>query len=130
MQSNPIRTLVGLFFGGFGGISFAAAILPIVIGSLFVYDSIGMMLSVRSYVLPLALIWAISGAITGWHGGARFGGILLGGIGVVSGLLLGVFALEGNLSVILVSALAGLIYGGIAGLIIGRAFMQHANEAG
>lgn len=130
MQSNPIRTLTGLFFGGFGGISFAAAILPIVIGALFPYDSIGMMLSVRGYVLPMAAGWAIAGAITGWHGGTRFGGMVLGGVGIVSGLVLGIFALEGNLPEILVSTLTGLIYGGIAGLIIGRAFLRHAEEAG
>ncbi|RMF02864.1 MAG: hypothetical protein D6768_07215 [Chloroflexi bacterium] len=129
MQSNPIRTLTGLFFGGFGGISFAAAILPIVIGSLFPYDSISMMLSVRGYVLPMAVVWAIAGAITGWHGGTRFGGAVLGGVGIVSGLVLGIFALEGSLPEILVSMLTGLVYGGIAGLIIGRAFLRHAQEA-
>ena len=78
--------------------------------------------------IPIAIVWAIAGAVVGWQGGTLFGGTVLGICGAVSGAVLGAFALGGDALLIFLSALTGLVYGGIAGLIIGKAFPKTAHE--
>jgi len=111
------------------GISLVAGILPVVFSWLFGINSFEVMLNFRSFIIPVALFWAILGGIVGWQGGAKFGAMVIGGCGVLTGFILGLFALNGTLSLILVSMLSGLIYGAIGGLILGNAFPSVIGEA-
>jgi hypothetical protein len=111
------------------GISLAAGILPIIFSWLFGINSFEVMLEFRGFIIPVALIWATAGGFVGWQGGAKFGGMIIGGCGVITGLILGFFGLDGSLSLILVSMLSGFVYGAIGGLILGKAFPSVAGEA-
>ena len=83
---------------------------------------------VEGFVLPVAAIWAVCGAIASWQGGTMTGGIIVGSCGTITGIMLGVVAFGGDPLLITVSMLCGLIYGGIAGLIIGKAFPKPAAQ--
>ena len=128
MQRSGLRMITGLFFGGFAGLSLTTAIIPLVMSNFFNLYSIDLLLAVRGFGIPLAVAWAIGGAAIGWFGGVRFGGAVLGGLGLLSGIILGAFALGGDVALVAASALAGLAYGGIGGLILGRAFPKSLND--
>jgi hypothetical protein len=113
---------------GFAGLSLSVAIIPLVMSNIFNLYSIDLMLAVRGFGIPLAILWAVGGGVIGWFGGPRLGVSVLGGIGIFSGLLLGSVALNGDLSIIGVSALTGVAYGGIGGLILGKAFPNSLND--
>ena len=78
--------------------------------------------------IPLAIAWAVGGAVIGWYGGVRVGGAILGGLGLLSGIILGIFALGGDAAMVVASGLAGLLYGGVGGLILGKAFPKSLND--
>lgn len=129
MQKSLLRVITGLFIGGFAGLSLTTAVTPMVLSGLFNLYSIDIMLAVRGFGIPLAILLAIGGGIMGWTGGAVVGASVLGGCGAIAGFVLGAFAIGGDVSLILASTLTGLIYGGLGGLIIGKAFIKSVNES-
>jgi hypothetical protein len=112
---------IGFFFAGLAGLSFTTAILPMAMNNIFGLYSIDLLLAVRSYGMPLALMWAICGVLIGMQAATVRGATILGLCGLISGLILGTFALAGALPVIGVAAGVGLIYGGMGGAILGKA---------
>lgn len=128
MQRSGLRTITGFFFGGFAGLSLTTAIIPLVMSNFFNLYSIDLLLSVRGFGIPLAIAWAVGGAVIGWYGGVRVGGTILGGLGLLSGIILGIFALGGDTAMVATCGLAGLAYGGIGGLILGIAFPKPLND--
>ena len=128
MQRSGLRLITGFFFGGFAGLSLTTAIIPLVMSNFFGLYSIDLLLAVRGFAIPLAIVWAFGGAVIGWYGGVRAGGTILGGLGLLSGIILGIFALGGDAAIVAASGLAGLVYGGIGGLILGKAFPKPLND--
>jgi hypothetical protein len=130
MHKNPLRVIVGFFIGGFAGLSLATAVVPLVLGSVFDFYSVDMMLAVSSYGVPIAILMAIGGGILGWYGGAKEGVAIFGGCGAIAGFVLGWFAFGGDAATTLVSTLTGFVYGGVGGILIGKAFVKSVNEPG
>lgn len=122
MQRSILRVFFGVCIGAFAGISLTTGILPFVIAKFFEITSFEVMIEVRNFTLAVSLLWAIGGGIVGWYGGAQLGGIIIGLCGIISGFILGAFALDGNLLQITIGILSGLIYGVFGGLIVGQVF--------
>ena len=91
MQRSGLRIITGFFFGGFAGLSLTTAIIPLVMSNFFSWYSMDLYLAVRGFGIPLAIVWAVGGAAIGWYGGVRTGGTILGGLGVISGIILALF---------------------------------------
>lgn len=121
MSKHGLKLIIGFFFAGFAGLSFTTAVLPMAMSTLFGMYSMDLLLAVRGYGLPLALVWAICGVLIGRQGGTARGATILGLCGLISGFVLGTFALTGALPVIGVALGVGLIYGGLGGAILGKA---------
>lgn len=121
MSKKGLKLIIGFFFAGFAGLSFTTAILPMAMSNIFGMYSIDLLLAVRSFGIPLAVGWAICGVLIGLQGGTGRGVSILGLCGLISGFILGTFALAGALPVIGVATGAGLIYGGLGGAILGKA---------
>ncbi len=121
MSKHGIKLIIGFFFAGFAGLSFTTAIFPMAMSNIFEMYSIDLMLAVRGYGIPLALVWAVCGILIGRQGGTARGIVILGLCGLVCGAILGAFALAGSLPVIGVAAGTGLLYGGLGGAILGKA---------
>jgi len=128
MHRSLLRILLGLTIGLFTGTSLATGVLPVVISRLFGMNSFELLIGLRGWTLPLIIFWAIAGGWLGWQGGRQTGGLLLGLSGIISGLFLGVLAFGGALSIVVVSMVTGLIYGGVGGLIIGYVFPTNPDE--
>lgn len=129
MEKSLLRVLVGASLLGVAGISLTTGIFPTVVSWLFGINSFEVLFQVRSFVIPLALLWAIGGGVVGWQGGSATGVVAIGVCGLVSGLALGALALEGGPLLVLVSLLSGLVYGAVGGLLIGKAFHRPVSES-
>lgn len=127
IQQSPFRAVFGFFIGMITGVSLTVGVLPTVLSILFGINSFETMIVIRGLILPIVIFWAVGGAWLGWQGGVQTGGLILGLCGAISGLVLSTFAFSGAL-VILASAMTGLIYGGIGGLILGRIFPKTTEE--
>jgi len=127
IQQSPLRAIFGFFIGIMTGVSLTTGVLPTVLSILFGINSFETMIVIRGLILPVVILWAIGGAWLGWQGGTQTGGLILGLCGAISGLLISMFAFDGAL-LILVSAVTGLIYGGVGGLILGRVFPKATEE--
>lgn len=127
IQQSPLRAIFGFFIGIVTGVSLTTGVLPTVLSIVFEINSFETMIVIRGLILPVIIFWAIGGAWLGWQGGAQTGGLILGVCGMISGLFLSLLVFNGAL-LVLVSALTGLIYGGVGGLILGRVFPKTTNE--
>ena len=127
-QRSIFRVLVGAGFIGVAGISLTVGIFPTVVSQLFGINSFDTLLHVRGFVIPLGLLWAIGGGIVGFQGRPYAGLAVVGGCGLVSGLVLGAVALGAGPLLVIVTTLGGLVYGGVGGLLLGKAFNNIAVE--
>lgn len=121
-QKGIFRVLLGASFIGVAGISLTTGIFPAFVSRFFGVNSFEAMLHVRGFVIPLALLWAIGGGIVGFQGRPYTGLVVVGSCGFVSGLVLSAFGLGAGLLLVVASTLCGLVYGGVGGLLLGKAF--------
>ena len=130
MQKNGFKLIIGFFFCLFAGLSLTTAVIPMVMSNVFDMYSMDLLLAVRGYSIPLALLWGAGGVFIAWQSSTTAkGAVTLGACGLVSGLVLGMFALAGSLAVIATAIGAGLIYGAIGGAILGKAFSTIMNNS-
>jgi hypothetical protein len=127
-QKSVFRVLVGAGFIGVAGISLTVGIFPVFVSRLFGVNSFEALLQVRGFVIPLALLWAVGGGIVGFQGRPYPGLVVVGSCGLVSGLVLGAFTLGAEPLPVIATALSGLVYGGVGGLLLGKAFDNIASE--
>jgi hypothetical protein len=128
-QKSIFRVLVGAGFIGVAGISLTVGIFPAFVSQLFGVNSFEALLDVRRFVMPLALLWAIGGGIVGFQGRPYSGLVVVGSCGFASGLILGAFALGAGPLLVVATTLSGLVYGGLGGLLLGKAFHNMASES-
>ena len=122
MQRSLFRTLLGACLMGVAGISLTSGVFPMVVANLFEINSYQVLLMVKSFVIPIALFWAVCGGVVSWYGGVTTAGMAMAVVGAITGVILGIIAISGSSLLVLVSVLTGAIYGGIGGLIIGKVF--------
>lgn len=127
LQKTHNRVIFGGFIGAFGGSSFVLSVYPIAIGLLFDQLSGNALLLTLVYVIPVAALWGIGGAVSGWFGKMREGAIAMGLCGLISGILMSTSLLHESgvtSTILLAGAVVGLIYGIPAGLLISGALRR------
>ena len=127
LQKTHNRIIFGAIIGAFGGSSFVLSIYPVAIGRLFEQLSGNALLLTFIYSIPLAILWAVGGGLTGWLGKMRDGAIVMGICGIISGVVISANLLSeagGSTNIVLTGAIIGLIYGLPAGLLIAAAFRR------
>ncbi len=127
MKRGVLRVLLGIMIGIAGGFSLTLTIFPYVTSKIFDTPTFDLG-SLFSFVTPIVILWALGGAIVGWYGGVRLGGLVIGLCGALAGFLLGAVALGGDLQLTTIGILVGLMYGALGGLMIGAAFPNSINN--
>ncbi len=121
MKNITVRVLLGVVFGAAAGMSMALTIFPY--ATSWLAPDIGYSFSiVLSMTLPIISIWAVGGGVAGWQAQTVIGALALGGVGALSGGMLGVVVVEESSPLIAIGAFVGLAYGGVGGALIGYAF--------
>ncbi|MCB0163900.1 MAG: hypothetical protein KDI79_06735 [Anaerolineae bacterium] len=126
LQKTHNRVIFGGLIGAFGGSSFVLSVYPIAIGLLFEQLSGNALLLTLVYVIPVAVLWGIGGAVSGWLGKMREGAAIMALCGLISGILISANLLgeSGGSTILLAGGLIGLIYGIPAGLLISGALRR------
>lgn len=127
MNNRTVRLLMGLVFGAAGGMSFAITIFPYAT-EWFAPDTSFDFSIVLGWVVPMIGLWAVAGVVAGWYAHMVIGGLAIGSAGAVGGALLGTAVAPLGSSLMLIGTLAGLVYGGLGGLLIGYAFGSLVEE--
>lgn len=121
MIRNPrIRFLLAFGLAGLAGMSFCVSLLPLTLYQAGIGDEMVLTRIFSGWLLPVMAVWSVGG----W-GLTRVprqvaGALVLGLAGVLTGLVLGGGALHPSPKILGVSALTGLVYGFLGGLIIHR----------
>lgn len=127
LQKTHNRIIFGGLIGAFGGSSFVLSVYPIAIGLLFDQLSGNALLLTFVYSIPVTILWAVGGGLSGWLGKMRDGAIVMGICGIISGIMISASLLNEtgiDTTVVLAGALVGLVYGIPAGLLIAGAFRR------
>lgn len=118
------RLLFGGVIGLMAGFSFHLAVLPFIAENILPGALDDIYASMNPATFWLVAVWALAGAAAGWCGGMRAGGLRFGLGGLLGGLLFGVqmIAAGSTWPALLVTAVAGGVYGWGAGLLVGGGF--------
>ncbi len=128
MKRSALRVLVGTTMGIAGGASLIMTVFPYGTAWILERSSFDLAGFFGSSALAVILLWAVAGGLVGWYGGALTGTLAMGICGAIAGFMLAAFAAKGNMQLIMVGTMVGLIYGGFGGLIIGLAFPKSITE--
>lgn len=128
MQRSIWRALLGALVSSVGGLSMTNGIFPLLLVKVLEEIPLQTLINVRDSGLFIALMWAVCGAIVGWLGGTRTGGLILGLCGLVSGYTVGSLAQADTPQLITWGMFVGLLYGLPGGLIMGRVFPRPLSE--
>lgn len=120
IRNIHLRRLLGLLLGGFAGISLCLSILPMVIQMIGAGDQTAVAFRLGSYFPYVALIWAAGGWSVTRTAAPLAGALTMAVVGLVSGLMLAYFGLAPEPRLLMAGAFAGLLYGFLGGLILGR----------
>lgn len=119
-QNRHVRRLLAVVLGGCAGLSFTVSVLPVALK----LGNIGDQLALTRSLAPLwpwaALLWA-AGGLTAVRTGAMLpAAVVLAVVGAASGALLVAFGPGVAAGPMAFGVIAGVVYGGLGGLILGR----------
>lgn len=123
IKRRLVRTGLGMVLGGFAGLSLTLTVLPMLVSFSGYTDSMLAMLAFRQFESLVSLLWAIGAGAVAWWGGPRFGGAVLGVVGLVTGYGLQSMAFsEAPLVILFLAAVGGTAYGVVGGVLLGCVF--------
>jgi hypothetical protein len=114
-----LRAVGAVLLGGCAGLSLTSSIIPTVMATAGLGDSFSARWALGEYAVYAMMAWAVGGWAARKTGSAAGGAVVLGFVGVASGLLLTWFALGSAVNLLLAGGGAGLVYGAFGGLLIG-----------
>lgn len=117
---RTLKLVGGVILGGFAGLSLTSSVLP---GALSVgaqLDNFFVRWKLSDFAAHTSLVWAVGGWAVVKTGIPRAGVLILGALGLISGVLLAVGAFGSDLKLVALSAIAGGCYGAVGGLLIGK----------
>ena len=115
-----LRLTLGTILGGLAGLSLTSSILPAAVAATGVADSFFIRYALSDYAAHTTLVWAVGGWAVAKTGYPKFGAIILGLVGTISGVLLTIAALKATAALLLIGGLTGGFYGLIGGLLLGN----------
>lgn len=114
-----LRYTLGLILGGAAGLSLTATILPLALSLAGLKEDFLIRWDLGGYAAHCVLAFAFGGWLIVRFGNPRISPPLLGGIGLLSGGLLGLVVYGGEPSWTAFMAVAAGAYGSIGGLLLG-----------
>ncbi|HBA71270.1 MAG: hypothetical protein A2X82_19890 [Geobacteraceae bacterium GWC2_55_20] len=116
-----LRSVGATLMGGFAGLSLTSNVIPSALSFTGTMDSFSARWSLGGYAVYSIMAWAVGGWAVQKTGDKKPGAIILGSVGLASGLLFTWAGIGTELDVLLTGSIAALLYGAIGGMIIGDA---------
>lgn len=125
--ARHLRVMGSFFMGFIAGVGFVGTILSHAIAIILNDTSPFVSISIDRWTVHTGILWGLGAALLTWFGGMKKGLLVLGVIGVSSGAFLAGQASDWDSAYMLVGGLAGLIYGGGGGMLLGKVFDRAAD---
>ncbi|MDU0460447.1 MAG: hypothetical protein RW306_17090 [Geobacteraceae bacterium] len=116
-----LRSTAATLLGGCAGLSLTSNVIPSALSFTGAMDSFTARWSLGGYAIYSVMAWAVGGWAVQKTGDKKPGAILLGSVGLASGLLFTWAGVGTELDVLLTGSIAALLYGAIGGMIIADA---------
>ena len=122
IMTAKLRTVGASLLGALAGLSLTTNIIPSAMEFSGIMDSFSARWGLGGFAAYSMIIWGIGARSVQKTGDKTFGAIILGAVGLASGMIFTGAGFGTGMTTLLVGGTAGLLYGAIGGLIIGDAF--------
>lgn len=122
IMTARLRTIGATLLGALAGLSLTSNILPTAMEYFGVMDSFSARWDLGGLAAYSMIIWGIGARSAQKVGSKLFGAIILGSVGLASGLIFAGVGISTQLNVLLTGGGVALLYGAVGGMIIGDAF--------
>lgn len=121
VMSIKLRSVGATILGGFAGLSLTSTVIPSAMSLMVDMNTFTARWGLGGYAVYSVMAWAVGGWAVQRTGDKKLGAIILGTVGLVTGLAFTIAGLGTETKVLLTGAGASLLYGAIGGMIIGDA---------
>ncbi|MDD2732926.1 MAG: hypothetical protein PHF56_03215 [Desulfuromonadaceae bacterium] len=115
------RAVGASILASFAGLSLTTNIIPSALTMMGLMDSFSARWGLGGYAVYSMLAWAVGGWAVQKTGDKKLGAIVLGSVGLVTGLLFTGVGISTQMDLLLTGGTAALLYGAVGGMIIGDA---------
>lgn len=128
IMSIRFRAIGATLLSSFAGLSLTSNVIPSAISFSGAMDSFSARWGLGGFAVYSMMAWAVGGWAVQKTGDKRLGAIILGLVGLATGLLFTGMGIGTELKLLMVGGGAALLYGGIGGMIIGDALRDPAAD--
>jgi hypothetical protein len=121
LMSIKLRAVGAIVLSSFAGLSLTTTIIPSALEMTVGMDGFAARWGLGGFAVYSMMAWAVGGWAVQRTGDKRLGAIILGFVGLVTGLLFTGVGIGTEMNVLMTGGGAALLYGAIGGLIIGDA---------
>lgn len=115
------RAVGATLLASFAGLSLTSNVIPSSLSLMGLMDSFSARWELGSFAVYSMMAWAVGGWAVQKTGDKRLGAIVLGCVGLSTGLLFTTVGISTDMNILLTGGGAALFYGAIGGMIIGDA---------
>lgn len=121
IMSIRFRSVGATILGAFAGLSLTSNVIPSALSLTGNMDSFSARWALGGFAVYSMMAWAVGGWAVQRTGDKKLGAIVLGSVGLISGLFFTGVGIGTEMNVLLTGGGAGLLYGAVGGMIIGDA---------
>ena len=121
IMKTRLRTIGATLLGSLAGLSLTSNIIPSAMEFSGIMDSFSARWELGGFAVYSMIIWGLAGRSVQKVGDKKFGAIILGSVGLASGLIFTGVGIGTDSTALLTGGAAALLYGAIGGMIIGDA---------
>lgn len=129
IMSIKLRAIGATLLGSFAGLSLTTTIIPSALTTMLGMDTFSARWGLGGFAVYSMMAWAVGGWAAQRSGNKWLGAIILGLVGLVTGLLFTGVGLGSEMNLLLTAGGAALLYGAIGGLILADALCSHPVDA-
>jgi hypothetical protein len=115
------RAVIATLLASFAGLSLTSNVIPSAISMMGLMDSFSARWGLGGFAVYSMMAWAVGGWAVQKTGDKKLGAIVLGSVGLTTGLLFTGVGISTDMNILLTGGGAALLYGAIGGMIIGDA---------
>jgi len=121
LMSIRFRAVGATLLASFAGLSLTSNVIPSSLSTLGYMDSFSARWALGDFAVYSMMAWAVGGWAVQKTGDKKLGAIVLGLLGLATGLLFTGIGISTEMNILLIGGGAAMLYGAVGGMIIGDA---------